>query len=97
MTVFVLLLVALAVSMQMYVIRNLLNKYEAMEEELEMIDNFLLTLYDDLKSAYDRMKEIDRLGSFESDDESGFIFEQIKNSMETLNKKLDLDATQEKE
>ena len=97
MTVFVLLLVALAVSMQMYVIRNLLNKYEAMEEELEMIDNFLLTLYDDLKSAYDRMKQIDRLGSFESDDESGFIFEQIKNSMETLNKKLDLDATQEKE
>mgnify|MGYP003122841307 CR=1 FL=1 len=62
-----------------------------------MIDNFLLTLYDDLKSAYDRMKQIDRLGSFESDDESGFIFEQIKNSMETLNKKLDLDATQEKE
>ena len=50
-----------------------------------------------MKSAYDKMKQIDRLGSFESDEESGFIFEQIKSSMEMLNKKLDLDATQEKE
>ncbi len=83
--------------LQMYVIRNLLVKYERMEEELEKTDEFFLEFYDDMKLAYDRMKKIDRLGSFESDDESGFIFEQIKSSMEMLNKRLDLDATKEKE
>ena len=95
-TLFLIISVATLI-LQMYVIRNLLVKYEIMEEELEKTDEFFLEFYNDMKSAYDRMKQIDRLGSFESDDESGFIFEQIKSSMEMLNKRLDLDATQEKE
>ena len=95
-TLFLIISVATLI-LQMYVIRNLLVKYEIMEEELEKTDEFFLEFYNDMKSAYDRMKKIDRLGSFESDDESGFIFEQIKSSMEMLNKRLDLDATQEKE
>ena len=95
-TLFLIISVATLI-LQMYVIRNLLVKYEIMEEELEKTDEFFLEFYDDMKLAYDRMKKIDRLGSFESDDESGFIFEQIKSSMEMLNKRLDLDATKEKE
>jgi len=95
-TLFLIISVATLI-LQMYVIRNLLVKYEIMEEELEKTDEFFLEFYNDMKSAYDRMKKIDRLGSFESDDESGFIFEQIKSSMEMLNKRLDLDATKEKE
>lgn len=95
-TLFLIISVATLI-LQMYVIRNLLVKYEIMEEELEKTDEFFLEFYNDMKSAYDRMKQIDRLGSFESDDESGFIFEQIKSSMEMLNKRLDLDATKEKE
>ena len=95
-TLFLIISVATLI-LQMYVIRNLLVKYEIMEEELEKTDEFFLEFYNDMKSAYDRMKKIDRLGSFESDDESGFIFQQIKSSMEMLNKRLDLDATKEKE
>jgi len=95
-TLFLIISVATLI-LQMYVIRNLLVKYEIMEEELEKTDEFFLEFYNDMKSAYDKMKQVDRLGSFESDDESGFIFQQIKSSMEMLNKKLDLDATKEKE
>ncbi len=87
----------LTIITQVFVIRNLLIKYEIMEDELQNTDEFFSDLYESLKLGYDRMKKIDRLGSFESDDESGYIFEQIKNSMELLNSKLDLDATQEKE
>ena len=36
-------------------------------------------------SAYKRMKEVDRLGSFESDDETGFIFQEIKEVTTDLN------------
>ena len=65
-------------------------------------DKMMAVLYD-LSYHFNQLekeeaeKQIDRLGSFESDDESGFIFEQIKSSMEMLNKRLDLDATKEKE
>ena len=50
-----------------------------------------------MKKAYDRMKKIDRLGSFEADDESGYIFNEIKTAMEELNEVYELDATKEKE
>ena len=42
------------------------------------------------------MIKIDRLGSFESDDESGYIFDEIKSSIENLNEKYNLDAEEEK-
>ena len=35
--------------------------------------------------AYTRMKEVDRLGSFEADDETGYIFEEIKDATTELN------------
>ncbi len=81
----------------LYVIKNLLSKYEELEDEIEKADDAFLVVYNDIRFAYNRMKKIDRLGSFESDDESGFIFTQIKNSMELLNKRLNLDAKEEKE
>lgn len=36
-------------------------------------------------NAYKRMKEADRLGSFEADDETGYIFDEIKKSTTELN------------
>jgi hypothetical protein len=38
-----------------------------------------------VSSAYKRMKQIDRLGSFEADDETGFIFQEIKEATTELN------------
>jgi hypothetical protein len=43
------------------------------------------------------MKKVDRLGSFEADDESGYIFEEIKSALEQLNETYNLDAEEEKE
>jgi hypothetical protein len=34
--------------------------------------------------AYKRMKDVDRLGSFEADDETGFIFKEIKEATTDL-------------
>ena len=34
--------------------------------------------------AYKRMKEVDRLGSFEADDETGIIFKEIKEATTDL-------------
>lgn len=52
---------------------NLLRKNEATEdviEEQEQVMSFMATKIDESLS---KMKELDKIGSFESDDETGFI------------------------
>ena len=80
-----------------YTTYNLLRKNEALEDEVEFADTYLESTYTSMKKAYDRMKKIDRLGSFEADDESGYIFEEIKSALEQLNETYNLDAEEEKE
>ena len=75
---------------------SLLRKNEALEDELDNSDAYIQSVYDSMKNAYNRMIKIDRLGSFESDDESGYIFDEIKSSMENLNEKYNLDGEEEK-
>jgi len=87
-----LIIIALA-----YSVWNLVRKYESLEDEMEFSEKYINLAYDSMKKAYDRMKKIDRLGSFEADDESGYIFNEIKTAMEELNEVYELDATKEKE
>lgn len=67
---FFLLFVLLLISL--YVIFNLFRKLEILEEEIETNLNIF-------KGIYDTMKEIDSTGVFESDDEVGSVFADLKN------------------
>lgn len=80
-----------------YTTYNLLRKNEALEDEMEFADKYLESTFTSMKNAYDRMKKVDRLGSFEADDESGYIFAEIKSALEQLNETYNLDAEEEKE
>jgi hypothetical protein len=82
----------------LFIIKNMLRKYELLESEVELYDIFLERVYMKLKTSYDRMKKVDRLGAFQSDDETGVIFSEIKLAMEEINDELNLeDGSQEKE
>ena len=61
-----------------YVIWNLLRKTELLET---WVEEFTTTI----DSVNDEIKTIDTLGSFESDDETGAIFKQIKQTVNKLN------------
>lgn len=90
------IILSVVVVLLVFGIYNLLRKNEALEDELDNSDSYSQSAYDSMKNAYDRMIKIDRLGSFESDDESGYIFDEIKSSIENLNEKYNLDAEEEK-
>lgn len=75
-----------------FVVRNLLVKLEAKEDEMEEYIPYIESLEVQLKNVYDmlndtntRLKEIDNKGSFESDDEVGFTFTNIQKTIEDLN------------
>jgi len=65
-----------------YIIWNLLKKLEKMEELLEAQDLKLQYNLDKLIAMYVAMKEIDTNGAFESDDEVGAIFNDLKDTIE---------------
>ena len=90
-------ILSLIIILLSYGIYNLLIKYEVLEDSITESETFIETTLTSIQNAYSRMKAIDRIGSFESDDESGFIFKEIKSAMELLNKRLNLDGTEEKE
>lgn len=76
---------------------NLLRKNERLEDDIETSDKYLVDMYSSIKDAYERMVKVDRLGSFEADDESGFIFKEIKSTLEQLNQQFNLDAEEKEE
>ena len=64
---------------------NLLKKNERQEDILAGYMKYLNKISDVIEFSDKKLKEVDRKGSFESDDEVGFFFQEIKQIQETLN------------
>jgi hypothetical protein len=76
-----------------YTTINLLRKNEKLEDEVENQSkilsgymSYLNKMADIIEHSNRRLKEVDSKGSFKSDDEVGFFFEQISSIQEILNK-----------
>lgn len=64
---------------------NLLRKNEKQEDILSGYMTYLNKISDTIELADKKMMEVDAKGSFKSDDEVGFFFEQIKTIQTALN------------
>ena len=67
-----------------FVIYNLLNKVEKYEEDIQSKDEFLQGVKKISEDSYKRLKDLDSLEAFESDDETGHFFNNLKNIIITL-------------
>ena len=72
---------------------NQMRKQEAFESYIEELENsntdyyqFFTTLKSRMNESNSKLKQIDRLGSFEADDETGFIFTELRDIIDDLNK-----------
>ena len=63
---------------------NLLRKNEKQEDILTGYMTYLNKISDYIEVTTKRLNEIDQKGTFESDDEVGFFFDQIKNIQKVL-------------
>jgi len=64
---------------------NLLRKNEKQEDILAGYMTYLNKISDTIEATDKKLKEVDHKGSFKSDDEVGFVFEQIKTIQTILN------------
>ncbi len=74
--------VLLAVAIWLLIIQ--FRKSEKLMAYLELYVRMLSVIALRTNRAYKRMKDVDRLGSFEADDETGFIFKEIKEATTDL-------------
>jgi hypothetical protein len=68
-----------------YVIYNLYNKNVKLEEMIQRQDQVLREASSTINESDRVLKELDKLGAFQSDDEVGFFFQAVKEIQATLN------------
>ena len=78
MEILLIILLTLSISVSFFVIRNLLIKNEKFED-------FIAKQSDAVNECNKRIKDIDTRGTFSSDDEIGWFFEEVKKMQEALN------------
>ena len=67
-----------------YVIWNLMKKSEKLENIITIQEKYITEFYDLVKQSEAKIKEIDTNQTFQSDDEIGFFFTNIKTIQEAL-------------
>jgi len=83
--VIIISLLILVAGVLSYTTYNLLKKNEKQEDILASYLIYMDQLSKIIEHSSERLKKIDNKGTFESDDEIGWFFEQIKVIQERLN------------
>ena len=68
-----------------YVVWNLLRKVERLEDTANQYADYIYNITDVIQEMYTRVRDIDKRGVFEADDEIGFFFTELKNLQTILN------------
>ena len=66
------------------------------QEYVDLLESTNEFMYSRIESSYDAMKQIDRLGAFESEDEAGTTFSMLKEVITELNEEFNGSETSEK-
>jgi len=79
------ILISLMLIGALYVIYNLLRKYEQSEEYIENLESWVAQFSKTITDMNSEIHKIDHKGSFKSDDEVGYFFKELKRVIEQLN------------
>ena len=77
------------------VVADIQEQDEANAEYITLLETTNIYMYDRIKKSYDDMQQIDQLGAFESEDESGTTFQLLKEVITELKEQFDAE-TEEK-
>ena len=80
-----LILLSLALIASLFANYNLLKNYEQSEEYVENLETWLNEFSKTITDMNREMKKIDQKGSFESDDEVGYFYKELKRIINQLN------------
>jgi peptidoglycan hydrolase CwlO-like protein len=79
------ILLVLALIGSLYANYNLLKNYEQSEEYVENLETWVTEFSKTITAMNQELKKIDSKGSFESDDEVGYFYKELKKIINQLN------------
>jgi len=85
MMIVIIIILVLLVLVLMFTNYNLLKKNEKCEDIIKSYETYMVNFSNIINFSDKKIKEIDARGAFESDDEIGFFFKQIKFLQDQLN------------
>ena len=80
----VICILSLVIAIGIYGIINLLKQLEQLEEQVSFYIDVVDAVREKVLDVQVQLKEIDIKGSFEADDEVGFVFKEIKDLADDL-------------
>ena len=87
------IVISIILAISLFVNINQLRKQEDQSEYIEELENsnaeyytFFQKLKTQVGESNSKLKQIDRLGSFDADDETGFAFKELREIYEDLNR-----------
>ena len=81
------IILSVLLSVCIFVIINLLRKLERIDDEVTDTSLQIEDILVDLKKMQSDMLELDTKGIFQSDDEVGSVFNQLKQLIDTMNER----------
>ena len=79
------IVLSLALIATLFIIYNLLRKYEQGEEYIENLESWVNMFSKTITDMNKELKKIDNKGAFSSDDEVGYFFKELKSIINKLN------------
>mgnify|MGYP003651829992 CR=1 FL=1 len=79
------IILSLALIATLFIIYNLLRKYEQGEEYIENLESWVNMFSKTITDMNKEIKKIDTKGAFSSDDEVGYFFKELKSIINKLN------------
>lgn len=80
-----LIIISILFIISIYVVINLLRKVEKYEDLAKHYAKLFVQIKQAINHSNDLLDEIDKRGTFKSDDEIGWFFDQIKHMQEVFN------------
>lgn len=87
----ILLIVILLLMASLYANYNLYTKYDNLEKIAAQNEEFIIAIRNRIMSQQSYLRQLDRKGAFESDDEVGYFFKELKKIVNDISINLDIE------
>lgn len=95
--IFLVIVLSLSLLTSLYVVYNLNKKYSELESIAMENQEFIFSIRNRVLSQRSYLRQLDRIGSFESDDEVGIFFKELKKIITDISVYLELEEEVEEE
>jgi hypothetical protein len=87
--ILLLILLLVSVSANVFLLITLKKSFN----QIDILEDWIINFKNSVESTFNKLKDVDNRGIFEKDDDVGFLFMDLKQIIESLNKKVKEEET----